>query len=159
MLLVGKFPFFPRTGQAGHFFCHLPHYNPELSKVIWKAEFSHCNKYLPLTFIQDDKKLFPMKQIRRIELGFLQGKIMSESRSLLSTYRRTLNRNNFRRKNGMLQTKLLQRAALIKLGEGMTASRVKSVLTIFDVQVLFTLSKMKTNKLFSHSLYTKVLKH
>jgi len=40
----------------------------------------------------------------------------------------------------------------------MTTSRAKSVLLIFDVQVLFTLFKIKTNKLFSYSLYTKVLK-
>lgn len=150
MLLVGKFSFFPpRIGQAGQFFCHLAHYNPALSKAVWKAKFSHCNKYLPLIFIQD-KKLFPIKQIRShmwgkqflmnlgIELGFLQGKIMSKSLSLLSTHWRTLNRNNFRRKNGLLQTKLLQRAALIKLGEGMTASRAKPVLMMFNVQVFVT---------------------
>lgn len=74
----------------------------------------------------------------RIELGFLQHKITSQSLSLLSTYQRTLNRNTFRRKNGLLQTKLLQMVTLIKLGEGMIASTAKSVL-ISDVQVLFTL--------------------
>lgn len=142
--------FFPGIGQAGQFFCRHPHYNPELSKVVWKAKFSHCNKYPPLIIIQDDKKLFPIKQIRshmwgkqllmnlRIELGFLQRKIMSESLSLLRTYQRTLNRNTFRRKNGLLQTKLLQMVTLIKLREGMIASTAKSVL-ISNVQVLFTL--------------------
>lgn len=34
-----------------------------------------------------------------------------------------LGTDNFRRKNGLLQTKQLKRAVLIKLGEGMTASR------------------------------------
>lgn len=38
----------PRIGKAGQFFCHLPHYNPDLSKVVWKAKFSHCNEYQPL---------------------------------------------------------------------------------------------------------------
>lgn len=135
---------------GGQFFCRHPHYNPELSKVVWKAKFSHCNKYPPLIIIQDDKKPFPIKQSRshmwgkrllmnlRIELGFLQHKITSQSLSLLSTYQRTLNRNTFRRKNGLLQTKLLQMVTLIKLGEGMIASTAKSVL-ISDVQVLFTL--------------------
>lgn len=75
-----------------------------------------------------------------IQLGFLQGKIMSESLSLLSAHRRTLNRNNFRRKNGLLQTIWLQRAGPIKLGKGMTASRAKSVLMIFDVCRYFSLS-------------------
>lgn len=60
-MLLARQVSFPRIGKAGHFFCHLPHYNPDLSKVVWKAKFSHCNEYLPLIFTQDDKVLFHVR--------------------------------------------------------------------------------------------------
>lgn len=37
---------FPGIGQAGQLLCHLPHYNPELSKaVVWRVKFIATGTY------------------------------------------------------------------------------------------------------------------
>lgn len=55
--------------RQGQFLCHLPHYKPELSKVVaWKIKFSHCNKHLPLT-VKQDKNQVPIKELKNHTWG------------------------------------------------------------------------------------------
>lgn len=83
---------------------------------------------------------------------------MSESLNLFSIRLRTLSRNNVRRKNGLPQTKWLQRVMLITLWKGMRASWSKSQSRWPYTHMYISLSSKWRLKLFSFSFYTKVLK-
>lgn len=161
MLPVGKsFLLFhqEQDKQDGFFSCYFPHYNPEL-KLVWKAMFSHCSKYLSL-FIQNTVKQLKShtwgKQTPRKTARLPTRPCLSLSTSLAYTGEHWVE-TMLEGRMGCPKQNDFREQCWLRSGKGWEHTG-QSQSRWPNTRMYISLSSKWRLKLFSFSFYTKVLK-